>query len=146
MHLHCCKIFNFLLILWQLVFLSVAHRIHVAPECSYCHHFQNGETYAPVRSRTEVLHSRHSGCRSCSHVKTQDGNCHDNEQPPAELPKPHDCKNCSVCQVITAAGTLTAVVTIPKAYEQSATLARAECADPMLGFGYPPQCRAPPAG
>ena len=58
---------------------------------------------------------------------------------------PHDCAHCAICQAIAAPRILTSVVELSAAPEQIVLLVAPACADPMLGFGLPPQCRAPPA-
>lgn len=81
------------------------------------------------------------------------GCCHDHPddmagssgQGQSDEQAPHDCAHCAICQAIAAPRILVSVVELSAAPEQIVLLVVPPCADSMLGFGLPPQCRAPPA-
>ena len=66
-------------------------------------------------------------------------------KPASEPQQPHNCSDCPVCQAICAPRILALILQLPEFDEHVGCLYFGECADPLLGFGLPLQCRAPPA-
>ena len=135
---HRTQIFIWLLILWQLLLPLGAPSLHPCVDGSccatafeqhstttcYCHHHSND--------------SRRGTSEACSSRQDHGG------QLPSR-PTSHDCSNCAVCQAISAPRVLAALTELPKIAEQTGVAVTPECADPLLGFCLPLQCRAPPA-
>jgi hypothetical protein len=141
MHQRRFQILAWLLISWQLFVPSGAPWVHTLLDENCCAN-KCGEFNAPdpagkhAHSHTGCLHLH--GTHSRSHAQS-DGDSDPTGQ------EPHDCSNCPVCLAIAAPRLLTALVSMPIQVDQIEVLPVAECADPQLGFGLPPQCRAPPA-
>lgn len=138
----CFRNFTPLLILWQL-FLGCSapwlHTVTVGTCAASTGHKRLQNTCAPESPLTKKP-GRSCGCgfqhRSEKPLENSAG-----DGPPE---KPHDCSNCQVCQAIAAPRTLVTIVEVEACEYFFLSLDVAECADPMLGFGLPPQCRAPP--
>ena len=136
---HRTQNFTWLLILWQLLLPSGAPWLHTVVDGSCC------ATPAEQHSETTCCHHHHSD-GSHGHAATNCSNSrqeHD-DQPPSD-PAPHDCSNCAICQAISAPRVLVLLTELPKIAEQTGVIETPECADPLLGFCLPLQCRAPPA-
>ena len=88
-------------------------------------------------------------CTSRSTHKHSHGNksapLHQHSPTDSEPQQPHNCSDCPVCQAICAPRILALILQLPEFDEQVGCLYFGECADPLLGFGLPLQCRAPPA-
>jgi len=138
MHLHRTQILTRLLILWQLLLPSGAPWLHTVVDGTCC------TTSAEQHSETACCHdhshgSHHHAANESSAPPDRDG------QSPCNS-TPHDCSNCAICQAISAPRVLAVLIELPKIAEQTGVIETQECADPMLGFCLPLQCRAPPAG
>jgi len=133
-----------LLTVLQLLLPSGAPWLHTLLDGDCCAHAclsAGGKAACPSHGQKHA----HAGCGH-SHASPADASASDPAVPHQPLPlKPHDCSNCAICQAIAAPRILTLVVALPAAIEMVERLAVIECADPLLGFGLPPQCRAPPA-
>ena len=134
---HRFQILTRLLILWQLLLPTVAPWLHTIVDVSSC---------AGIRAHgtsTGCCHHRHSnGAESSAASK-----CGELTKRSGEVPAdsaPHDCSNCAICQAITAPRVLALLIELPLFSEQTGFVSISTCADPLLGFGLPPQCRAPP--
>lgn len=135
-----------------LVSLQVALQLLIPAFAPWLHSFvECGSVDCCTSTLEPTLLNRHA-----MHGRCPAGCCHDHSvdtnAPPAESPdhngsdhqKPHDCAHCAICQAIAAPRILASVVEISGAPEQIVTVVAPVCADPLLGFGLPPQCRAPP--
>ena len=138
------QILTWLLILWQLLLPTGAPWLHTVVDGSCC------ADSCGAHSSTTCQHS-HSGCSySHKHAGKRHGHSHvghdceteENESCPE--PKPHDCANCEICQAIADPRLIALLTELPAASEEADLASVPECADRLLGFGLPPQCRAPP--
>jgi hypothetical protein len=139
---HRFRILTPLLILWQLLILSSAQWLHT---CQLdCCAVDSGEQWA-IREQVDSCNSTALGsaCCRCNAHRTALGSSEDDEEQTPEQKK-HDCSNCSICQAISAPRILVSVVKLATSEQFISSIEDADCADPMLGFGLPPQCRAPP--
>jgi hypothetical protein len=139
----CFQILTQLLILWQLILPCSAPWLHICVEgnCARakCKEFPGSSA---LKSQASATHPKHS-CACAHHAKNSPQSNHNSkEQPPS---KAHDCSNCAVCQAIAAPRTLVAIVSLEASVEVMEALVFADCSDPLLGFGLPTRCRAPPA-
>jgi hypothetical protein len=141
MHPRRFQILSWLLISWQLLVPSGAPWLHTLIDggCS-------AETCETGRSEgIGDQHSHvHSACRHAHHSATGPHSHSHGSSDPAKN-KTHDCSNCAVCQAIAAPRIVCHFVVLPVTIDRIEILSIAHCADPLLGFGLPPQCRAPPA-
>lgn len=142
---HRFRILTSLLILWQLLLPLSAPWLHkCADDCcaaaSDVHQSLGNPDDAPSAT---VVGSR--SCR-CDFHRASAGATGSNEDTEQHAPeqKTHDCSNCSICQAISAPRILVAMVEVATSEQFISSLPVPECADPLLGFGLPPQCRAPP--
>ena len=131
----------------QLLTPAIAPWLHSYIECGS----------VPCCTSTPALDSVSTHRKDSTQIHCLAGCCHDHsaatnkssDNPPSQhhpdQQPPHDCAHCAICQAIAAPRILTSVVEISAAPEQTVPLAVPVCADPLLGFGLPPQCRAPPA-
>jgi hypothetical protein len=135
---HRTQNLTWLLIVWQLLLPSGAPWLHTVVDGSCC--------TAEAKQHSETTCScRHHSADSHRHAE---GICGSDPDPDGQLPSdstPHDCSNCAICQAIYAPRVLVAVVELPKIAERNGVIETPECADPLLGFCLPLQCRAPPA-
>ena len=141
MHSRCFQILSWLLIFWQLLLPSGAPWLHLLMDGSCCTDaccVDIGIISAKLPETTSHSHS------VCQHAHN-DGQCsHSDSQNESESETPHDCSNCAVCQALAAPRILAPVVGLPVAGESIENPVVRECAGPLLGFGLPLQCRAPP--
>ena len=134
---HRTQILTWLLILWQLLLPSSAPWLHSAVDESCC------TAEAEQHFETACCQHRHSHdaqhyhANDCISQKDKDG------QSPSDS-TPHDCSNCAICQAISAPRVIVALVELPTIAEQTSVVETRKCADPLLGFCLPLQCRAPP--
>jgi hypothetical protein len=143
MHKHRFQNLIKLLIALQLLLPSGAPWLHTLIDGSCCAvgaHSHRG----PSPQDAHPSWCAHTGC-SHSHASHSADNPCGNPAEPAGDTTPHDCSDCPVCQAMAAPRMLALVVVLPLAVELIETLPLPDCADPLLGFGLPPQCRAPPA-
>lgn len=138
MLLHRTQKFAWLLIFWQLLLPSGAPWLHTVVDGTCCtasteHH---SETTCCHHHHSAGSH-RHAATHCSSSRQEQDG-----ELPSA--PKPHDCSECAICQAISAPRVLVVLIELPQIAEQTGVIVTPECADPLLGFCLPLQCRDPP--
>lgn len=131
-----------LLILWQLILGCSAPWLHtvtviVCAEGSGHKHFHGNCSQNGVSTEKPS-----TSCRCSFHHNSEKPLENSADDGPPQ--KPHDCSNCRVCQAIAAPRTLVTIVEVEACEYFFSSLDVAECADPMLGFGLPPQCRAPP--
>lgn len=133
-----------LLALLQLLLPSGSPWLHTVFDSACCESKVGCASPADVSlERTSCAHS-HSHC--CDHFSPQNGgNSGHGHHHSDHDSRPHNCANCAVCQAIAAPRILSPVVVLPTLPEVFEALVVASCADPLLGFGLPPQCRAPPA-
>jgi hypothetical protein len=147
MHTRRFQILISLQVALQLLIPAIAPWLHSFVECGgvhYCtstqesHSSSASPTQRPLpRCLPGCCHGHgNDSARSATHSSDQD-------QPDQQTP--HDCAHCAICQAIAAPRILAAVVELSAAPEQAVPLIVPACADPMLGFGLPPKCRAPPA-
>ena len=141
MHPRRFQILSLLLISWQLLVPSGAPWLHTLIDggCS---------AVTSEKGRSEGIGEKHSHVLSaCCHVHHSatgpHSHSHDSSDPTEN--KPHDCSNCAICQAIAAPRIVADFVVLPVTIDRIEALSVADCADPLLGFGLPPQCRAPPA-
>ncbi len=132
---HRTQILTWLLVCWQLLLPSGAPWLHTVVDGSCCAS-SDSQNAAP----TCCCHHHSAG--SHSHAPAEGQESSDSKQSDE---KPHDCSNCAICQAISAPRVLVALVELPKIAEQTGVIETPECADPLLGFCLPLQCRAPPA-
>jgi hypothetical protein len=139
---HRTQNFTWLLILWQLVLPLSAPCLHTLSGDGCANTCSSRETLVQASCDiSQIAHgTRHIQC-GC-HCGT--GNFRSPSEKSSPSRAPHDCSNCSICQAIAAPRTLATIVEIATSEHIIATIASISCADPMLGFGLPPQCRAPP--
>ena len=135
---HRAQNLTWLLILWQLLLPSGAPWLHTVVDGSCC------TTAVEQHSETTCCHHHHlndSHRRAANDCRSH----HDHDGQSPSDSKPHDCSSCAICQAISAPRVLAALVELPKIAEQTGVIETPECADPLLGFCLPLQCRAPPA-
>ena len=136
---HRTQYLTWLLILWQLLLPSGAPWLHTVVDGSRC------SALVQQHHGTTCCHHHHSD-GSHRHTATDCGNSH--EEPDGQSPsdsRPHSCSNCAICQAISAPRVLAVLIELPKIVEQTGVTETPKCADPLLGFRLPLQCRAPPA-
>lgn len=138
------QLLSWLLISWQLLLPSGAPWLHTVIEVGGCTDSCSVAKagIAKDSESTKTPHS-HAGCSHPHHVG-ETSHSHSESESNPEPNAPHDCSNCAVCQAIAAPRMLAAVVVLRVEIEQIEVVSIAECADPLLGFGLPLQCRAPP--
>lgn len=135
---HRTQIFTWLLVLWLLLLPSGAPWLHTVVDISCC------ATSKAQSTSTKCCHHHHrdggdsDGTAKCVVPQAEDHGL------PLRQPAPHDCSNCPVCQAIAAPRVLALVVELTVFPERTELISVIECADPLLGFGLPLQCRAPP--
>ncbi len=132
---HCTQKFTWLLILWQLLLPSGAPWLHSVVDGSCC-------ASSGVENAPPTCSCRHHSERSHAHDSGHGPGSSDSKESDQ---KPHDCSNCAICQSIAAPRVLAVLIELPKIAEQTSVIETPECADPLLGFCQPLQCRAPPA-
>lgn len=135
-----------LLVGLQLLIPAIAPWLHSIIECSSVYCCTSAPSLESVSTHREDPVQRHcmaGCCHEHSTVADKSSTTSPSEPHPDQKP-PHDCSHCSICQAIAAPRILTSVVEISAAPEQIVPLIVPACTDPLLGFGRPPQCRAPP--
>lgn len=132
---HCTQKLTWLLILWQLLLPSGAPWLHSNVDGSCC-------ASADVENTPPTCSCRHHSSKSHTHASA-DGPTSSGSKQSDEAP--HDCTNCAICQAIAAPRVLAVLIELPSVVEQTSVIETPECADPLLGFCLPLQCRAPPA-
>jgi len=138
----CFRILTLLLILWQLFLPCSAPWLHTCVEPSCAHTACATGVKCSSSPVAENSRSKAHSCRcSCHHLTENSTNDGSHGKPPGE---PHDCSSCALCQAIAAPRILASLVSLPSCEDLIEVLRVAECADPLLGFGLPPRCRAPP--
>lgn len=145
---HRFQILSVLLIALQLLIPSGAPWLHLCVESGCCAAASAGDSAAHSESNTLLVsQSSNAACRHHSHCRhscrTQEI-VEESSHQESEEPQPHDCSNCPVCQTIAAPRTLAALLQLPAIAETVELIPVVNSADPMLGFGLPCQCRAPP--
>ena len=142
---HRFQILTSLLILWQLLLPLSAPLLHtcadddsVAARCGDTS--RSGLNYAGFLT---AVGSRFCPCEFHSGPAEANGS-NENTEEHSPGQKPHDCSNCSICQAMSAPRILVAMVEVATSERFIALLPVPDCADPLLGLGLPPQCRAPP--
>ena len=142
---HRFRILTSLLILWQLLLPLSAPWLHAcADSCCAADHGDDAS----------LSDSNHTGSKSaagsrlcrCDFHRASSGPNDSKRSTDEHSPeqKQHDCSNCSICQAISAPRILVAMVEVATSEQFISSLPVPDCADPLLGFGLPPQCRAPP--
>ncbi len=129
---------TWLLIFWQLLLLWGAPWLHpfVDGTCS--------ASFAEQPSTTTRCHRNHShGSPSPVAANCSGSNKSCGDQLPSD-PVSHDCSNCAICQAISAPRVLVVLIELTQLVEQTGVVETPHCADPLLGFCLPRQCRAPP--
>jgi hypothetical protein len=130
----------------QLLIPAIAPWLHSFIECGGVQCCTS--TKEPHRSAAALTQRATSSCLAgCCHDHTHDSASSSNRATDRGQPDeqaPHDCAHCAICHAIAAPRILASVVELSTAPEQIVLLVTPGCADPMLGFGLPPQCRAPP--
>ena len=127
------QILTWLLILWQLLLPTGAPWLHTVVDGSCCASSNSHDT------STACCHHRHS-----NHAESKCGGLTGEDREVPHDSAPHDCSNCAICQAISTPRVLALLIELPVFSEQTGLVSVSTCADPMLGFGLPPQCRAPP--
>ncbi|MFO0999364.1 MAG: hypothetical protein U0936_03430 [Planctomycetaceae bacterium] len=130
----------------QLLIPAIAPWLHSFVECGSVGCCTPAPFLYPVTKHRGEQASSHCSA-GCCHVHsnaTDSTSAHSPGEQHSDQQPPHDCAHCAICQAIAAPRILTSVVEISAAPEQISPLAAPACADPLLGFGLPPQCRAPP--
>ena len=136
---HRTQNLTWLLILWQLLLPSGAPWLHTVVDGSCC------TPAAEQHSDTTCCHRHHShGSHSHAAADCRGTDKSWSDQSPSD-PAPHDCSNCAICQAISAPRVLVVLIELPQIVEQTGVVETPQCADPLLGFCLPVQCRAPPA-
>jgi hypothetical protein len=136
---HRTPILTSLLILWQLLLPSGAPWLHTFVDGSCC---ATTTTVSKQNAKTRCHH--HCG-KQHGHVSTEGkGSSTESRGESDSEQAPHDCSNCAVCQAIAAPRVLVLLIELPIFSERTELISVIECADPLLGFGLPLQCRAPP--
>jgi hypothetical protein len=140
MRLHRFQIY--LLLLLQVILPSGAPWLHQVLNGQCCSAHANCAIDAP-NSRNDHGHSH---C-CCAHLKHElKGAEEANGTSSGEDSNvPHDCSNCVLCQTLAAPRIVAEIISLPQSDEWIAFVHSEPAADPMLGFGLPLQCRAPPA-
>jgi hypothetical protein len=143
---HRFQILASLLITLQLLIPSGAPWLHLHVESDCCALAAESSRHEETQDPTH----RHSA-DTCSHQHSQcQPTCGDQCEPRSNTgsgksdSEPHDCSNCPVCQAIAAPRTITCLIELPAVADRIELLSVCDSADPMLGFGLPCQCRAPP--
>lgn len=138
---YCFRILSPLLILWQLILPCSAPWLHNCFEdvCAEACGQSLGKVGSPQRE--ETVKGNHS-CSCRFHQADEKPSDHSDQSAPAK--KPHDCSSCAVCQALAAPRTLASMVVLAFTEQTVCSIVNPDCADPLLGFGLPPQCRAPP--
>jgi hypothetical protein len=130
----------------QLLIPAIAPWLHSFIECGGVQCCTS--TKEPHRSAAPLTQPAATGCLAgCCHDhahETASSSTRSSDQGQPDEQTPHDCAHCAICQAIAAPRILASVVELSTAPEQIVLLVAPGCADPMLGFGLPPQCRAPP--
>lgn len=132
-----------LLIALQLLLPSGAPWLHTLLDGTCCAHACGDSVSKSACS----LHDHVDVHAHCGHAHpcSADQDLSDPAGPQQSPPlQPHDCSNCAICQAIAAPRMMNVVLAVAAAIETVEHLTFTECADPLLGFGLPPQCRAPP--
>lgn len=138
------QLLSWLLITWQLLLPSGAPWLHTLIDGSCCvDSCSVAKDGISTDCESTKTHHSHSGCLR-SHGAGETSHSHLENELESEPNAPHDCSNCAVCQAIAAPRVVAAFVVLPVEIEQIEIFPIAECADPLLGFGLPLQCRAPP--
>ena len=130
----------------QLLIPAIAPWLHSFIECGGAQCCTS--TKDPDRSASSLTKRPASACLAgCSHDhghEAASSSRRPSDRGQSDEQTPHDCAHCAICQAIAAPRILASVVELSTAPEQIVLLVAPGCADPMLGFGLPPQCRAPP--
>ena|GEM_PF-800942 len=138
----CFRILTLLLILWQLFLPCSAPWSHscLGVACAHtgCGTAAESSSSAVVKDARAGTHS----CRCAFHGFSETPTEGDADEKSDR--EPHDCSSCALCQAIAAPRILASLVSLPSCEDLIEVLRVAECADPLLGFGLPPRCRAPP--
>ena len=138
---YCFRILTPLLILWQLILPVSAPWLHSCEDVCCASACEQSHSSVRLQHCAEAVRVQHS-CPCRFHLVDQNSSHSSDEQAPSK--KPHDCSSCAVCQALTAPRTLVAMVEMASTEQAVSSILVADCADPLLGFGLPPQCRAPP--
>ena len=138
---YCFRILTPLLILWQLILPISAPWLHSCEDVCCASACEQSHSSVRLQQRAEAVRVQHS-CPCRFHQADQNSSHSSDEQAPSK--KPHDCSSCAVCQALAAPRTLVAMVVLALVEEVVCSVVVPDCADPLLGFGLPPQCRAPP--
>lgn len=136
---HRFRILTPLLIFWQTLLPLCAHSLHNCAE-SLC---ADGFCVEGTHNERSADHATGSGhCRCGFHRASADSGERSEEQQPEQ--EKHDCSCCSICQTIAAPRTLVTAVEVARSEHLVNLISVQDRSDPLLGFGLPPQCRAPP--
>ena len=130
----------------QLLIPAIAPWLHSFIECGGVQCFTS--TTDPHLWGASPTHRPATRCLAgCCHHHPQDtasSSTQSSDPGQSDKQAPHDCAHCAICQAIAAPRILASVVELSTAPEQIVLFVAPACADPLLGFGLPPQCRAPP--
>ena len=147
MHTRRFQILISLQVALQLLIPAIAPWLHSFIECGGVQFFTS--TQESDSSATCSTHRPQPRCLAgCCHDHSpaaSSASADSSHQNPVDQQPPHDCAHCAICQAIAAPRILASVVELSATPEQIVPLVVPVCADPLLGFGLPPQCRAPPA-
>jgi hypothetical protein len=135
---HCTQFATWTLLILQVLLPSSAPWLHYFGEAACCVATASKEV-APSCKCHHHADSQPDRATKCADSPAAEGGESPDDSPP------HDCTDCAICQAIAAPRILALLVELPVLCEQTATISVPECADPLLGFGLPLQCRAPPA-
>jgi hypothetical protein len=147
MHTRRFQILISLQVALQLLIPAFAPWLHSFVDCGGVQCFTSTqESHSSSASTTQ--HPLPRCLAGCCHDHGNDkagSTSHSSDRDQPEQQTPHDCAHCAICQAIAAPRILASVVELSAAPEQIVPLIVPACEDPMLGFGLPPKCRAPPA-
>ena len=136
---HRFRILTPLLILWQTLLPLCAHSLHNCPE-SLC---AGGFCVEGTRNDGSADHATGTGHCGCVFRRASGDSGERSEEQRPEREK-HDCSCCSICHTIAAPRTLVTIVEVARSEHLVNLISVQDCSDHLLGFGLPPQCRAPP--
>ena len=137
---HCTQFATWTLLILQLLLPSSAAWLHAIDGGSCCVKIDTKQVATSCG-----CHHHRGGSHQHRATKCIDSPAPDGSDSPDDS-APHDCANCAICQAIAAPRVLALNIDLPVLSEQTSTIFIPECADPLLGFGLPLQCRAPPVG
>lgn len=138
MRLHRFQIY--LLLLLQVILPSGAPWLHQVLDGQCC----SAHSSCAV---VDANNRNHSGHCCCAHHKHELKGAEEagGQSSSEDSSVPHDCSNCVLCQTLAAPRIVAEIITLPQSDEWIAFVHNEPAADPMLGFGLPLKCRAPPA-